>query len=189
MSCFDCKKMHSKCGANCCGLVPIPKSIYADNQDKIVSVPHEVVDAGDSVIPLTANATCIFLNSDLSCNIYENRPDICRKFGDESHPMLFCPVLDKNGKVRCKTEEKLKDKPAAIFQNLGYMMNLDINEEEREFLQRICTRAELFCRMNIWSPSKNYSDFEKDLVAVRNILQKLNELDANKMKKVLDESA
>ncbi len=64
-------------------------------------------------------------------------------------------------------------------------MNLDITEEEREFLERICTRAEMFCRMNITSPNKAYSDFEKDLVSIRQLINKLRALDANLIKKAL----
>lgn len=106
MNCFDCKKMHSKCKAQCCGVVPIPKEIYNNNKDKIVRPPHDFVDAGEDVIPLTSDAYCPFLNQDLTCNIYEARPDVCRKFGDESHPMLFCSYLDKNGNERCRQNRR-----------------------------------------------------------------------------------
>jgi hypothetical protein len=113
--------MHHKCKADCCGIVPIPKSIYFSNREKIVNIPHEVIDADDAVIPLTQNATCVFLNGDLSCNIYEDRPDVCRKFGDESHPMLFCPMLDKNGKERCRQNRRQVER-----QTSSYMSKLGI---------------------------------------------------------------
>ena len=58
-------------------------------------------------------------------------------------------------------------------------MNLDITEEEREFLERVCKRAEMFCRMNIISPNKAYSDFEKDMTSIQILIRKLRELDAN----------
>ena len=121
MSCFDCKKMHDKCKAQCCGVVPIPKETYAANQDKIVRKPHDFVDADENVIPLTTDAYCVFLNQDLSCNIYDDRPDVCRKFGDESHPMLFCPVLDKNGKERCRQNRRQVER-----QTSSYMSKLGI---------------------------------------------------------------
>ncbi len=49
-------------------------------------------------------------------------------------------------------------------------MIIDITEEEREFLERICTRAELFCIMNIYSPNKAFSDF---LPAIERLIVKL----------------
>jgi hypothetical protein len=58
-------------------------------------------------------------------------------------------------------------------------MIIEITEEEREFLQRICTRAELFCRMNISSPNKSFSDFEKDLHAIERLIVKLKEKNDN----------
>jgi Fe-S-cluster containining protein len=115
MSCFDCKKMHPKCKAGCCGIVPIPKEIYNSNKDKIIRPPHEIIDIGDCFIPLTADAYCVFLDGDLNCNIYEDRPDICRKFGDESHPMLFCHVLDKNGKERCRQNKRAVERQAEKY--------------------------------------------------------------------------
>lgn len=115
MSCFDCKKMHSKCGAQCCGIVPIPKETYNNNLDKISRQPHEVLDHEDHVIPLTKDGHCPFLSEDLTCNIYEDRPSVCRKFGDESHPMLFCPYLDKNGKERSRQARRKLEKETSKY--------------------------------------------------------------------------
>lgn len=106
MSCFDCKNMHHKCKAECCGVFPISKELYEKNQHKIVRKPHDVIDADGHVIPCTVDSYCIFLNEDLYCNIYEDRPSVCRQFGDESHPMLCCPVLDKNGKERSRQNRR-----------------------------------------------------------------------------------
>lgn len=65
-------------------------------------------------------------------------------------------------------------------------MNLEINEEEREFLERICNRAELFCKLNLMKPKSNvYSDFERDLLLIRNLIQKFRELDANLINKMV----
>lgn len=99
---FDCKKMHPKCQAQCCGVVPIRKEIYEKHKDKVNRKPNKLMEHEGNIIPLTEDFLCPFLDEDLSCKIYEDRPDVCRKFGDESHPMLFCPHLDKNGKERCR---------------------------------------------------------------------------------------
>lgn len=64
-------------------------------------------------------------------------------------------------------------------------MNIEITEEEREFLARICTRAEMFCRMNIISPNKVYSDFEKDLESIQKLIRKFKELDSNLINKAI----
>lgn len=99
---FDCKKMHPKCKAQCCGIVPIPKEIYDANKDKLVRPIVNLLDVVIAYIPVTEDHYCPFLNEDLSCNIYEERPEVCKKFGDESHKMLICPYLDKNGKERSR---------------------------------------------------------------------------------------
>jgi len=103
---FDCKKMHPKCQAMCCGIVPIPKEIWERNQDKLVRECTNVIDATIAMIPVTESHYCPFLNEDLSCNIYEDRPEVCKKFGDESHPMLRCAFLDKNGKERSRQAQR-----------------------------------------------------------------------------------
>lgn len=38
---------------------------------------------------------CPFLRDDYKCNIYDRRPEICRKFGDGSHPLLTCQFIKK----------------------------------------------------------------------------------------------
>jgi Fe-S-cluster containining protein len=107
--------MHSKCKAECCGIVPIPKEIYKRNKDKIIRVADETIDVaeGDCYIPITKCAHCVFLNYDSICNIYEDRPDVCRKFGDESHPMLFCHYLDKDGKERSRQNRRFVERQTA----------------------------------------------------------------------------
>lgn len=110
---FECKKYHCKCKAECCGVVPIPAKIWQRNQHKIVRHPvekHKVM-AGEHnkvaklcILPLTENGYCPFLNEDLSCNIYDDRPEICKKFGDESHLMLTCPMQRADGTPRTDEE-------------------------------------------------------------------------------------
>lgn len=108
MTCFDCKKMHSKCQANCCSMISIPKDLYEDKKDKIVTQPDKVINSFDNhVLPITPNQSCIFLNEDFSCNIYEDRPSVCREFGNETHPMLYCPFLDKDGNERSRQNRRL----------------------------------------------------------------------------------
>lgn len=123
---IDCKKSHLKCKGCCCGICPIPKEIFDKNKNKIVrevlhiiprngpDVPDEGISINaiaqekniEMVVPLTEDAKCCFLNQDLSCNIYEDRPKICRKFGDESHPFMTCLFQSKEGRIRSRQETR-----------------------------------------------------------------------------------
>lgn len=111
---FECKKYHGKCQAKCCGIVPIPYKTWQKNQHNIqreVLEKHKV-EATDpqskervrSILPLTEDLYCPFLKKDLSCGIYEDRPEICKKFGDETHLMLCCPMQRADGTERTEAE-------------------------------------------------------------------------------------
>lgn len=134
---LDCKKMHHKCKAACCGMCPIPADIYNRNLDKIVEQPisteyarqPDLEDCNGEmavskiksckeigyVIPITKSLKCCFLNKDYTCNIYDDRPFLCRKYGDESHHLMSCPWLDKNGKERTRAERRRLDNPKSKF--------------------------------------------------------------------------
>lgn len=125
---MNCKNCHKKCQAACCGVCPIPKDIFERNKEKIISNPCEILEVNgpdiaddlgettinelkerkgkDFIIPITKNMKCCFLNEDLSCNIYQDRPNICKKFGDESHLFMTCLFQDKNGKIRSRQESR-----------------------------------------------------------------------------------
>lgn len=118
---FDCKKMHSKCQAGCCGIVPIEKEIWDRNQEKLVSdvlktqtiesvrpfcEQYNLENIIELVIPETKNDKCPFLNKDFSCNIYEDRPEICRRFGNESCLNLTCVYQAKDGRERSRQEKR-----------------------------------------------------------------------------------
>ncbi len=92
-----------KCKASCCYNVPLPSGYLARFADKIVTKPVEICSAPynplfpPSIIPITSvkllDNKCPFLRADFRCNIYESRPEICRRFGDGSHPNLSCRYL------------------------------------------------------------------------------------------------
>jgi hypothetical protein len=58
-------------------------------------------------------------------------------------------------------------------------MKLDITEEEREFLERLCSRAEMFYQLSIATPNKSFSNFNKDLLAIQPLIIKLRKIDTN----------
>lgn len=103
---MNCKTHHNICKACCCGPVPIQREIFAGNFEKQVVPVVELFELGEKVLLLTATGKCTFLNDDYSCNIYEHRPDICRKFGDETHINMTCAFQDKNGIGRTLKETK-----------------------------------------------------------------------------------
>jgi len=116
---FDCKGTHHKCRAVCCSAIPIPRKIWEDNQDKVITKPTEAVDFPDDYIfPKTESGGCPFLRNDYHCNIYENRPDVCRKFGDESTILMSCPYLHNNGKERSRQSFRHLQRQLEKSQNL-----------------------------------------------------------------------
>lgn len=52
-------------------------------------------------------------------------------------------------------------------------MLIDITEEEREFLERVCSRAKMFCLMHK-KGTVGYSKFERDLDSIESLIRKLS---------------
>lgn len=77
--------------------------------------PEEIRRVGRSQ-PLDKELRCLFAK-DGRCTVYENRPFICRMFGNSKHPMLTCPYGCNNPNALSKeesdalTREYLKTKP------------------------------------------------------------------------------
>lgn len=111
---FDCLPILPKCEALCCNVVPIEKEIWNLHKTEIVSPVigiHEgtaIVEGKkiEIVLPLTSSGKCPFLTSENQCGIYDDRPSVCRKYGDESHKCLRCPFQDKNGRLRTRQEKR-----------------------------------------------------------------------------------
>jgi len=102
---FDCSKVvPGKCKADCCGPVPIEKEFYQKHfylkQRDIIGEREFNADGQDFIIPETKDLTCIFLNKDYKCMIYNDRPFVCKKFGDGTHKCMTCPYIKPNGKLR-----------------------------------------------------------------------------------------
>lgn len=109
-SAFDCFKIHPRCKAECCSdITPLPLDIYERNQDKIVREPleFEKMPGTEMMMVNTSSHKCVFLNEDFTCNIYDERPPICKTFGDESHPMMFCSYMSKCGRERSRQEKRM----------------------------------------------------------------------------------
>ena len=75
----------SRCNASCCYNIAFKNDELVRFADKIVNPVINIVWFGGVRLAMTAsnmdNNKCPFLRKDYKCNIYENRPDVCRKFG------------------------------------------------------------------------------------------------------------
>ena len=81
----------TKCRANCCYNVPFEHHELVRFADKIVTQPVEYEYLmGSAILPHVIKIEkpedifknkCPFLRHDCTCNIYENRPEICRLYG------------------------------------------------------------------------------------------------------------
>lgn len=82
----------SKCHASCCYSVPMPKGFFSAFRKKVITPYKRLLeqemtdDKGQRLyIPVVDEDfnknKCPFLRDDYKCNIYDQRPWICRAFG------------------------------------------------------------------------------------------------------------
>jgi len=112
--------------------VPLSKDLIQLNEHKIKRKPilHEELP-NNSVMCRTEDRKCIFLNEDFTCNIYENRPEVCQSFGNETHPMLNCSWQSKEGRERSRQEKRMIERKNAKWVNRfnAFAQRLGMNEE------------------------------------------------------------
>lgn len=74
-----------KCNAQCCYNIPFDSGELDRFKEKICNPVLFTLPMGPAVVPFTDadpnKNKCPFLRKDYKCNIYENRPNVCRKFG------------------------------------------------------------------------------------------------------------
>lgn len=89
------------CRAKCCYNVPLPIGFVEAHVDRIVnpiliSLPPMKgrEDMPESQVFFTdcdlSRNKCPFLRHDCKCNVYGDRPEICRRFGESDDPLLKC---------------------------------------------------------------------------------------------------
>lgn len=92
----------SKCNACCCYNIPFDQNELERFADKIVNPVQFVAPMGPgrhgfAVVAFTDERVernkCPFLRHDFKCNIYDNRPEVCRLFGEIDR--LPCKHLKK----------------------------------------------------------------------------------------------
>jgi Fe-S-cluster containining protein len=104
----ECRKIvdAGKCDAGCCGMFPMPAKLL-QLHDKFAVQPDEVQVSGEFCSAMTNDQYCVFLDREKkTCNIYESRPDICKRFGADEHPSLQCRWLKPNGRPRSEASQK-----------------------------------------------------------------------------------
>lgn len=87
----------SKCNAHCCYNIPFDRNELERFADKIVNPVLFTAPLGAAVVAFTneniGQNKCPFLRRDFKCNIYDNRPGVCRLFGEIER--LPCEFLKK----------------------------------------------------------------------------------------------
>ena len=87
----------SKCNAQCCYNLSFDQNELERFATRIVNPVLYFVPLFGRNVAFTAEKMednkCPFLRHDFKCNIYENRPDVCRKFGEIDK--LPCSFLKK----------------------------------------------------------------------------------------------
>lgn len=107
MNCPNCKIFHNTCQAKCCSFVPMDTELFNKHFNKICRPVSQLVPFDNqTIVPITEDGYCPFLQNDLSCTIYEDRPGICHKFGDESHINMTCEFQTKDGRSRTNKERR-----------------------------------------------------------------------------------
>jgi len=98
-------KCHPECKSDCCGPVIMPVAIWERNKHKAQNPLKELFNLSDgNCVPATEELKCIFLKQDGKCNIYDDRPKVCRDYG--LIPELECPWMKPNGNPRSLANHK-----------------------------------------------------------------------------------
>lgn len=120
---FKCRE---NCG-ECCGIIPLSSELVKNNKDKFAVQPTEI-NAGCEdennawCAVITEDWSCVFLNRETKkCNIYEQRPHICRMFGPSHHPSLQCKYSKPNGNLRSLAAQKqIERRTKAMLRELSH---------------------------------------------------------------------
>lgn len=92
-----------ECRAHCCYNVPLPvgfKDAHADMVVNTIIGSSMPIDGREDLPPSELFMTdtdfsknkCPFLRKDCKCNVYEDRPKICRIFWEDDDPLLKCKL-------------------------------------------------------------------------------------------------
>lgn len=117
-----------QCG-DCCSVISFDINFFEKNRDKIHHniIREEIGSSPDGtplIMPLTDDGRCVFLRKDFKCDIYDDKPEICRQFGLRGG-VLECHRVTPNGRIRSPEEVKRKLKKLQELEKKGQDMFAD----------------------------------------------------------------
>lgn len=110
---MDCSKSYAACRSDCChGPVPMRRDFW-ERQVPVRPAMYVVPMAGGMVAPVASYerdgktwGVCPLLGLDGRCSVYEQRPPVCRKFGDETSDHMTCSFQAADGRIRSRQERR-----------------------------------------------------------------------------------
>ena len=79
--------------AECCGPVPFDRGFFLAHKS-IIDVGYILKPWNpNSIVPVTETGDCVFLDESKLCKIYDERPEVCREYGEI--PELPCPKKEE----------------------------------------------------------------------------------------------
>lgn len=172
-SCFDLLQVWE---AMCCREWDLPLSLLEYESglyqaDKICLLTAKECNEGknnciDRIYHLKKkeDGSCLFLDDNNKCSIYENRPRVCRKFhcqrGWSMSPVPADNDIKESNSIMCKEKfiERLRDDSVFILQPLLRMTSLIYLEEMGEILfvkERVGKCKKLYTKDKYYNPKLN----------------------------------
>ena len=111
---MDCKSCIDKCHSGCCGVIPFDRK-FVKKHKPLRPVIKELEIDKDTVVLETPGFICPYLNEDFSCSVYEDRPEVCRLYGNETQINLTCQYMDKDGRIRSRQERRMVEQKIGKF--------------------------------------------------------------------------
>lgn len=113
---FNCDNCLAKCRADCCH-EPVPMDpAFVASHTPIRPIEY-VLETGmaGTVAPIAIDerngmGVCPFLGMDDKCSVYNDRPEVCRKFGTEIDLFMVCSFQSKDGRIRGRSERRWIEK-------------------------------------------------------------------------------
>jgi Fe-S-cluster containining protein len=122
---IDCSKCLAKCKAICCGIVPFDPGFIAKHKT-VREVVNRLDISDGNVVLETKDWRCPYLGEDYRCTVYEDRPDVCRLYGNEQQINLTCQYQDKDGRIRSRQERR------AVEREIGKMIKRFVKANEHK---------------------------------------------------------
>jgi hypothetical protein len=105
INCSLCPHKTNSAEGVCCGVIPFPIK-FLEEHKKLFKENGELKESGDIGIVLTPDLLCVFFDRiNHNCAIYEERPEVCRLYGNIDK--LPCPHFKRSGNPRSPASKKI----------------------------------------------------------------------------------